>query len=148
MEAQLVLFRALVLALLYGFLGLVAWFSWRDLKAARRDEPAAEASAAARLIVLDGGTSDRPAGTAFDLQAVTAVGREFDNEVVFRDETVSGRHAVLSARDGGWWIEDLRSTNGTALNGRLVAPEMPELLRSGDLVQMGAIRVRVVIREV
>jgi hypothetical protein len=146
LETELLLSRALVLALLYGFLVLVALLSWRDLGNARRDQAVAPA-AAARLIVLEGAGSDRPAGAAFVLEPVTTLGRDIDNLVVLADDTVSGRHAVLNQREGAWWVEDLRSTNGTWLNSTRLVPEVPELLRSGDVLQFGAVRMRIVAPE-
>jgi pSer/pThr/pTyr-binding forkhead associated (FHA) protein len=44
------------------------------------------------------------------------VGRKDDNDLVLRNDTfVSRYHAQLLWRDDGWWLEDLKSTNGTFL---------------------------------
>lgn len=144
-ESQLFFARAVVLILLYTFLGAVALVVWRELRAAARAAPARAAETpGSRLIVLAGGQSDRPPGTAFGLGAVAAIGRDLDNDLVFVDPTVSGRHAVVNQRDGAWWVEDLGSTNGTFVNGRRVAPEAPAIARSGDVIQLGQIRLRLV----
>lgn len=144
LEAQLLLVRLLFLALAYGFLGAVGLVVWRELADRRgADRPATEAPGP-RLIVIAGGASDRPAGSSFALAAVTSVGRDLDNLVVLQDPTVSGRHAVIHHRDGAWWVEDLGSTNGTRLNGRPTPPLQPALLRSGDLLQFGSVRLRLV----
>lgn len=147
LETQLLLTRVLVLALLYGFLAGVTWLMWQDLRHARRLEASAAPAASPRLIVLDGGASDRPAGLSFLLEPVTSVGRDLDNQVVLADGTVSGRHAVVLRREGSWWVEDLHSTNGTNLNGGRLDAEAPELLRSGDVLEFGAVRMRIVIPE-
>ena len=147
LEAQLLLARALVLALLYGFLGVVAWLAWRDLRAARPGHARDAGPAADRLIVLDGGASDRPPGASFHLEPVTSVGRDLDNAVVLADPTVSGRHAVLHVREGAWWLEDLDSTNGTFVNGERLAREAPAIVRSGDVLQIGVVRLRLVTTE-
>lgn len=144
-ESQLFFARAVLLLLLYGFLAAVGLVVWRDLRAAGRAATAKVAEApGARLIVLDGGTSDRPPGSAFGLSAVTAIGRDLDNDLVFVDATVSGRHAVVNLRDGAWWVEDLGSTNGTFVIGQRVHPGRPAIARSGDVIQLGAVRVRLV----
>lgn len=147
LETQLLLTRLLVLALLYVFLALVAWVCWRELRAARRLEAALSPGTSPRLIVLEGGSSDRPAGSSFEVEPVTSVGRDIDNTVVLADSTVSGRHAVLLRREGAWWLEDFDSTNGTSLNGSALEPGQPELLRSGDVLEFGAVRFRLVIPE-
>jgi hypothetical protein len=144
LEAQLLLIRLLFLALTYGFLAAVGLLAWREAAAPR---PAARRSADApgpRLIVIEGGASDRAPGSAFVLDLVTAVGRDLDNQVVLQDPTVSGRHAVIHHRDGAWWAEDLGSTNGTRINGRPADILKPELLRSGDLIQFGSVRLRLI----
>lgn len=144
LEAQLLLVRLLFLALAYGFVGAVGLVVWRELLSrSGTDRPAAEAPGP-RLIVIAGGASDRPAGSSFTLAAVTSVGRDLDNLIVLQDPTVSGRHAVIHHRDGAWWAEDLGSTNGTRLNGKAALPLQPALLRSGDLLQFGSVRLRLV----
>jgi hypothetical protein len=147
-ETQLLLARALVLILLYAFLGGVAILVWLDVRGASagRSSPA-QGTTGARCIVLDGAGSGRPAGSALPIETVSGVGRDLDNEIVLADATVSGRHAVVLRRDGAWWVEDLASTNGTFLNGGRVDPEVPALVRSGDVLQFGAVRLRLVSPE-
>jgi hypothetical protein len=144
LETQLLLTRLLLLVFLYAFVGFVGWIAWRDLRSARRDVAVALEAATARLIVIEGAASDRPAGTSFALLPVTAIGRDLDNHVVLGEPTVSGRHAVLNVGEGAWWLEDLGSTNGSFVNGRRVAAGSPEIVRSGDVLQLGAVRMRLV----
>ena len=145
-EAQLLFARVLVVALLYLFLGLVGLAAWRDLSHARRRprEPATSGPQP-RLIMIEPAESDRAAGAAFVLLAVTAVGRDMDCELVLADPTVSARHAVVVAGADGWYAEDLTSTNGTFVAGERLPPHRPVPLRSGDLVQFGAVQLRFVL---
>jgi class 3 adenylate cyclase len=53
------------------------------------------------------------------------------------DYTVSRRHARIYAGGGGFYLEDLGSTNGTRLNGHWLRPSSPVLLKSGDAIQVG-----------
>jgi pSer/pThr/pTyr-binding forkhead associated (FHA) protein len=62
------------------------------------------------------------------------VGRDPRCDIVLRDVTVSRRHARLICRDGAWIVQDLGSTNGTAVNG--VAVGRCEL-RPGDRLCVG-----------
>jgi putative nucleotidyltransferase with HDIG domain len=48
------------------------------------------------------------------------VGRDKGNKLHIRSSAVSRFHAVLNARDGDHYVEDLGSTNGTFLNGKQV----------------------------
>lgn len=45
-----------------------------------------------------------------------SLGRKDDNDLCLRNDTfVSRQHANLYWRDGGWWLEDRDSTNGSFL---------------------------------
>ena len=52
--------------------------------------------------------------------AARTVGRGPSADVAVDDELVSRHHAVLRPEQGGWVLEDERSTNGTFCDGRRV----------------------------
>jgi len=66
------------------------------------------------------------------------IGRGAECEVRIADDRVSTRHCKLVAQDGGWTIEDLKSTNRTFVNNELVG-ERPRWLAPGDTVRLGAL---------
>lgn len=53
---------------------------------------------------------------------------------------VSRRHAVLRLHDGALYIEDLRSTNGTRINGAQLTPDREYRLRDSDEVEFARVR--------
>lgn len=59
------------------------------------------------------------------------------------DAGVSRRHAILSWKNGAYLVEDLGSANGTALNGRSLAPQAPTRLANGDELKCGNLLMRV-----
>lgn len=63
------------------------------------------------------------------------LGRDERCHLVLDDPTVSRRHARLWQRDGAWSIEDLRSTNGTRVNGWRIDDAR---LHDGDRLVLGA----------
>jgi len=70
-----------------------------------------------------------------ELQAsVTSIGRADDCEIVLNDGSISRRHAEIVRGESGYEIRDLRSTNGTYVNDKLVANAR---LRAGDLIRVG-----------
>lgn len=127
--------RLAFLAALYLFLAVVVRALLRDIRAASRDP----AGALGRLVVIASGGFPA-AGTVFPLDALTILGRDLGSSVVLDDPFASARHAILTFRGRGWYVEDLGSTNGTLVNGVLVAGALP--LGFGDELQIGEIRMR------
>ncbi|WAT85374.1 FHA domain-containing protein [Delftia acidovorans] len=75
----------------------------------------------------------------------TTLGRRPYNDIVIDNLAVSGEHAVLSIVDGTVIIEDLRSTNGTYVNGQ---PILRQTLNHGDLLDIGKYKIRFVQQQV
>ena len=105
-----------------------------DETGAGLEEVAAEGPA---LVVRSGGGR---AGEYFAAQPErTTIGRSPDCEIFLDDVTVSRKHAVLTERDGGFFIEDLGSLNGTFVNRRRI--ETATRLENGDELQIGKYRL-------
>ncbi len=66
------------------------------------------------------------------------IGRAAENEVKLTDAQVSMRHAEIFWADVQWVIQDLKSTNGTLLNGK---PISDSGLRSGDTIKIGSTEI-------
>jgi hypothetical protein len=73
-------------------------------------------------------------------RAVVTIGRASDCDCVLADETVSRHHALLRRVNDRWLLVDLKSTNGTRLNGWRLAEEID--VRPGDRVSFGTARFR------
>ncbi|HET9285978.1 MAG TPA: FHA domain-containing protein [Gaiella sp.] len=134
------------LVLLYLFVWLVVRSATRGLSAGAPQEsiilPASEASAlraaagiqTGRVVVL--ASPALQAGTAIELTDSARVGRGAENMIrLDADTTVSSRHATLSRRADGLWVEDAGSTNGTFVNGARVTSA--RLLQPGDVIRIG-----------
>lgn len=58
------------------------------------------------------------------------IGSGKDADIVLSDNTaISRKHAKLFVSNGDYYIEDLGSTNGTCVNGEVLAPHVPCLIR-------------------
>lgn len=66
------------------------------------------------------------------------IGRDATSDIQIADTTVSREHAALVKRGTAWWVIDLSSTNGTAVNG-VAAAEHP--LSPGDVITFGEAEV-------
>jgi pSer/pThr/pTyr-binding forkhead associated (FHA) protein len=65
------------------------------------------------------------------------MGRTADNDVVIKDPSSSRSHARVYEEDGVYFVEDLKSANGTTLNDRdLTAPAK---LKAGDRIAIGTV---------
>jgi hypothetical protein len=127
--------RLAFLALLWVALALMARALLRDVRAASRD-PAASLG---RLVVV--ASSGQPApGAVFGVDAVATLGRDLGSSVVVDDPYASAQHAVLTFRGRAWYVEDLRSTNGTQVNGAAVVGVAA--LAYGDEIRIGDVRLR------
>src|SRR4051795_2612553 len=69
------------------------------------------------------------------------VGRVQGNDLMLPKGNVSKRHARLLFRDGRFIVTDLKSTNGTYVNGRKIA--QATIVREGDKIYVGDFVLRV-----
>lgn len=80
-----------------------------------------------------------PTGDRYTLRPrVTVVGRMPECDVAIMDPNVSRRHAEIRPHGDGFVLVDLRSTNGTTVNG---APIVEHELRDGDRLGFGGIEL-------
>src|SRR5262249_2893707 len=75
-----------------------------------------------------------PKRLEFDKPEVT-IGRVQGNDVILAKGNVSKRHSRLVLKDGKLIIVDLKSTNGTYVNGRKISS--PLVVRSTDRIYIG-----------
>lgn len=86
-----------------------------------------------RLIVINRSIS--PAERVYDLlQDQIGMGRDDDNDIVLAERSVSRHHAEILYDRHDYYLVDLRSGNGTCLNGKAVHPGEHHLLRSNDII--------------
>ena len=75
-----------------------------------------------------------PKVLTFDKDEIT-IGRVSGNDIVLAKGNISKRHTRLTKRDGGMEIADLKSTNGTYVNGRKIAG--PTAVAPSDRIYVG-----------
>ena len=70
----------------------------------------------------------------------TTLGRLPDNDIVFDNMVVSGHHCAFDLKGlADVFVEDLRSTNGTYINGKMITRQ---LLHDGDVIAIGNFRIQ------
>lgn len=66
---------------------------------------------------------------------IVRIGRESDNDIVYKEGEVSRYHCELYCSNGRVYIRDLESTNGTQVNGKDIST--PVALKMSDEVVLG-----------
>jgi predicted component of type VI protein secretion system len=149
-EPVLLALQALFLILLYLFIWRVIRSAARDLRVPQESfimAPAQLAAAGAappapagKLVVAS--SSAIEAGETYQAGPVPlTIGRAGDNTIPLTgDEFASAHHARIESGRDGVWIVDLKSTNGTFVNGARL--DGRRKLREGDMVQVGETELR------
>lgn len=132
MNELLLILRLVGTGVLYLFLIVALYVIWRSFADSEAERPT-EPGPASLYMIND---SDR----GFALRSVTALGRAKDNDIVIDDPFTSSNHAMIIWREGGWWIEDLGSHNGTFVN-EVMALKAVEL-EDGDTIGIGQTSLR------
>jgi len=86
---------------------------------------------------------ERGSRRAFRGRTPLELGRAREAEISLRDGEVSRRHARLESHSGLVYVQDLKSSNGTFLNGRLVTEAIE--VRPGDEIDVGTTRLVVTL---
>jgi pSer/pThr/pTyr-binding forkhead associated (FHA) protein len=108
----LVLRFALAIAL-YAFLGWALWTLGREL---HQQGKALTSQKKPRISLSYKPEWGNERTLSFD-QTEIVIGRHAHCDVSLMDEALSAQHARITYHHRQWWLEDLNSTNGTALNG-------------------------------
>jgi hypothetical protein len=80
-------------------------------------------------------------GLHVDMLGPVVVGRSPSSDIVISEPYVSSTHARFTIQGPALVLEDLHSTNGTLVNGRII--DQPVTLRDNDEVQVGDVVMRV-----
>jgi len=81
---------------------------------------------------------------SFPVGAHALAGRSPDMDIYLEDTFVSSKHALFEATTAGLQVEDLRSTNGTQVNGADISDA--RVLGTGDRVEVGDTVFQVEVR--
>lgn len=80
-------------------------------------------------------------GAKFEVSGDVVIGRSRECDVVISDLLVSRKHAVISRKNDGYWIEDLGSTNGTVLQGKKMPKSSSIKLETPCSISIGAAKI-------
>ena len=138
MDILLLVLRLLLAILLYAFLATVLLVVWRDLRQTMAVPKINRRSG--ELVILQTTNEALEIGTAFPLQPITSMGRAPSNTIIITDTYASSQHALLTWREGQWWLEDQGSRNGTLLNDTRITT--PTVVSAGDVIGIGRTQLK------
>jgi pSer/pThr/pTyr-binding forkhead associated (FHA) protein len=110
--------------------------SLRSVMASEAARASSRRSPTASLEIIRGAF----AGASFHIERpVCSIGRGEQSDVRLRDDSVSTAHATLLRKGDTWYVVDLRSVNGTFVDGYRVAGERE--LPTGATLRVGAVEM-------
>ena len=132
-DVVLLIGRLLFVALLYLFLFAIMRTGIGLVRGQRKKEKAWNIS-------VEKGPKELR-GVTIAVHGPIVVGRSPNADIVIAAGYVSARHARFTVMGTNLFVEDLGSTNGTAVNGRLI--EGPMALSNNDVVNVGDVAIGV-----
>lgn len=100
----------------------------------------------AELIDVDHVISDESVSLMFN-KLLMSIGRDPGNDVVIPKDSISSLHATIEYKNGYFYLEDHRSTNGTRLNNKELKENQPARLKSGDKIHFAVYEFRFLMRD-
>ncbi|MGD8227626.1 MAG: FHA domain-containing protein [Desulfobacteraceae bacterium] len=88
----------------------------------------------AKLYILGGPEKGRSFALERDL---VTVGRGSESNIRIRDKSVSRRHLEIIRKGDTYFVKDLKSKNGTYVNGEQIEPEKPFEIKQGHPIAVG-----------
>ena len=76
-----------------------------------------------------------------------SIGRDPSNDIVIPRESISSLHATIDYKNGYYYLEDHRSTNGTRLNDKSIKENNPVRLKSGDKIHFAIYEFRFLMHD-
>ncbi len=123
--------RILISIALYLFLGFVLFSIWKEVRFQTSQE---KRNKTPNLKLL----ATNPGSQPIDIkEPQNTLGRSKTCQVVVNHKSISARHATISYHDNQWWVEDLRSKNGTYINDLQVTT--PTVFTSDDRLRCGEV---------
>lgn len=134
----ILLVRSGITLALYTFLIWAFWLMWQELRTHSHVLNARQIPVLKLQIAMPNGLQ-----TLIFQEPEINIGRDVSCECILPDATISAQHARLSFHHQQWWLEDLKSTNGTFIHEEAITT--PVVLTSGDQIRCGRVEIGIQI---
>lgn len=129
-------FGIIFIVILYVIIYYALKIMYRDVKnGGKKRRPHAVRGSYGLEILKAGKEKDLKDGSIIPIRSDLSIGRKDNNSIVLIDQHVSGNHAKITVRNDSLYIEDLKSTNGTYINGKKISGKVK--LSDKDEIMIG-----------
>lgn len=138
------LFTVVFIIILYVIIILALRIMYKDVKnGAKNDGKKKQSGKSIGLVVEEQGQNlALKKGSVIPIRGSITLGRTEDNDLVLQDKYVSSTHAKIYSKDDEYFLEDLKSTNGTILNGVKINGIIQ--IAVDDQIQIGSLTFKVI----
>ncbi|ATW26072.1 FHA domain-containing protein [Candidatus Formimonas warabiya] len=123
--------------LIYLFIFWIARLIYLDINIMYRFRPPAKGNQPYLKLINQRDQLNFKVEESYSLSNETSIGRSARNDIVLQDPFISSEHARIILGEGTYFLEDLKSKNGTYMNGSKMTGPMP--LRNGDRISFGLV---------
>ncbi|OPY57191.1 MAG: FHA domain-containing protein FhaB [Pelotomaculum sp. PtaU1.Bin035] len=102
-----------------------------------RETPSSESTGGVKMVVIESSAPGLKPGDTFGAGREVLIGRGGGSDINIDSSFASTRHARVYLKEEQYWLEDLRSTNGTYLNE--IRVKQPIVLANGDRIRIGEV---------
>lgn len=108
--------KVLIIVIIYFIIFWALKIMYKDIKGGNKKKNSIKRFGL-EVVRMGQGNSILKIGSVIPISTKLTIGRKPDNQLVLNDQYVSGYHAKIFLRNNDYIIQDLKSTNGTVLNG-------------------------------
>ena len=136
-----IVFGIVFIVILYVIIFFALRIMYKDVKGGGRRRPQTRKKNYGIEVIKSSPDCDVKPGSVIPVRSDITIGRKDDNSIVLSDRHVSANHAKLLIKNEVLFIEDLKSTNGTFINGKKIEGRIK--LFAKDEITIGNTKFRV-----
>ena len=140
MELIQLILKVVIIGIVYIIIFFALRIMYKDIKNGGKNK--VKKNPFGLEIIQPGNNPNLKRGGVIPIQGGVTLGRKEDNMVLLSDEYVSNHHARIYVKNTEYYLEDMKSTNGTTINSNKVLGKV--LIKKGDSIKVGTAEFKVI----